>query len=77
MNIVDVRTAELDFQIRDNWRLTAENEYLKDKNAKLCKLVAKAHACKTDEGCCEGCYQDDVCCPIEREMQELGIETDD
>lgn len=38
------------------------------------ELVCEAHACKTDEGCCEDCYQDEGCCPIERVMQELGIE---
>lgn len=46
------------------------------ENTKLRELVRKAHACKTDEGCCEDCYQDEGCCPIEREMQKLGIEVD-
>jgi hypothetical protein len=45
MNFVDVRTAELDFQIKDNWKLTAENEYLKDENSKLQELVAKLYRC--------------------------------
>ena len=49
---------------------------LESENAKLRKLVRKAHACKTDEGCCEDCYQDEGCCPIERDMQELGIEVE-
>ena len=36
---IDKRTAELDFQIADNWRLTAVNESLKEQNAKLKEQV--------------------------------------
>lgn len=43
------------------------------ENARLRNLVVKAHTC---ERCCADCYQDEGCCPIEREMQELGIEVD-
>ena len=53
------------------------NERLKAENAKLRELVIKAHACKTDGGFCESCYQDEGCCPVESGMEELGIEVDD
>ena len=43
------------------------------ENEKLRNLVAKAHTC---ERCCADCYQDEGCCPIEREMQELGVVVD-
>lgn len=47
---------------------------LEAENAKLRKLVRKAHACKTHGGCCEDCYEDKGRCPIERKMRKLGIE---
>lgn len=47
---------------------------LEAENAKLRKLASEAHSCKTNDGCCEDCYCDEGCCPIERRMQELGIE---
>lgn len=37
---IDKRTTELDFQIADNWRLTAENESLKEQNAELRELLS-------------------------------------
>lgn len=37
---IDKRTTELDFQIADNWRLTAENESLKERNAELRELLS-------------------------------------
>ncbi len=59
-----------------NGELRAEAERLCDENGELRELVRNAHACKTDEGCCEDCYQDEGCCPIERRMGELGIATE-
>ena len=56
-----------------NGELRIEAERLCDENDQLRELVRKAHACKTDEGCCEDCYQDEGCCPIERDMHKLGI----
>ena len=53
-----------------------ERRRLSVENAKLRELVCEAHSCKTNEGCCEDCYCDEGCCPIERRMQELGIEVD-
>ena len=47
---------------------------LKAENAKLRELASAAHSCKTNDGCCEDCYCDEGCCPIERRMQEMGIE---
>lgn len=35
MSIEDTQMAELDFQIVDNWKLTAENESLREQNAVL------------------------------------------
>lgn len=49
---------------------------LRLENAKLRELVVQSHECKTNDGCCEDCYQDEGCCPIERDMEELGIEAD-
>lgn len=46
---------------------------LRSENAKLRELVVQAHECKTNDGCCEDCYQDEGCCPIERDMEKLGI----
>ena len=37
-------------------------------------LARQAHECKTDGGSCEDCYQDEGCCPIERDMRGLGLE---
>lgn len=57
--------------------VSAANEYiaaLEAENAKLRELVLEAHSCKTNEGCCDDCYCDEGCCPIERRMQDLGIE---
>ena len=56
----------------DQWH-SAELTAALDENAKLRNLVVKAHTC---ERCCADCYQDDGCCPIEREMQELGVVVD-
>ena len=47
---------------------------LEAENDKLHELVRKAHACKTDKGCCEDCHEDEGCCPIESDMLKLGIE---
>lgn len=47
---------------------------LESENAKLRELVREAHSCKTNDGCCEDCYCDEGCCPVEQRMQELGIE---
>lgn len=47
---------------------------ISQENAKLRKLVADAHACKENDGCCEDCYADEGDCPIEQRMRELGIE---
>jgi hypothetical protein len=92
MNIVDVRTAELDFQIKDNWRLTAENEYLKDRNSKLRELVAKLHRCArgalrdlapscVDEskgGCSMDCTDNgEDCCMALLEQRMRELEVDD
>lgn len=46
------------------------------ENAKLRELVREAHSCKTNEGCCEDCYREEGCCPVERRIQELGVEVD-
>lgn len=35
MSTADTRMTELDFQIADNWKLTAENESLREQNAAL------------------------------------------
>ena len=51
-----------------------ERYNLKQENAKLRELVREAHSCKTNDGCCEDCYCDGGCCPVEQRMQELGIE---
>lgn len=73
IHVLEKRLKESEF-----WREKYADEIiqLKPENAKLRGLVAKAHACKTDEGCCKDCYQNEGCCPIEREMQELKIEVD-
>ena len=49
---------------------------LKAENAKLRELVAEAHACKDNDGCCEDCYADEGDCLIKRGMRELGIEVE-
>ena len=49
---------------------------LEEENAKLRELVADAHACKENDGCCEDCYVDEGDCPIEQRMRELRIEVD-
>ena len=46
------------------------------ENSKLRELVADAHACKENDGCCEDCYADEGDCPIELRMRELGVEVD-
>jgi hypothetical protein len=53
-----------------------KDEYRKlmAENAKLRELVADAHACKENDGCCEDCYADEGDCPIELRMRDLGIE---
>ena len=63
--------AKLRVQLEDS---TASNGRLEERCAKLRELTCEAHSCKTNEGCCEDCYCDEGCCPIERKMQELGIE---
>lgn len=40
MSTADTQTAELDFQIADNWKLTVENESLKEQNAQLRQQLA-------------------------------------
>lgn len=51
-------------------------EELAERIVRLEELVVQAHECKTNDGCCEDCYQDNGCCPIERDMEELGIEVE-
>ena len=38
------------------------------------ELVLFSHGCKVNEGDCESCWNDEGCCPVERRMQELGVE---
>jgi len=57
-------------------RTLAAFERLEEENAKLRELVADAHACKENDGCCEDCYADEGDCPIEQRMRELGVEVD-
>lgn len=58
----------------DGINLSERIRELEAENAKLRELVVQAHECKTNDGCCEDCYQDEGCCPIERDMEELRIE---
>lgn len=54
----------------------ADAQKYKAENAKLRELVVQSHECKTNDGCCEDCYQDEGCCPIERDMEELLVEVE-
>ena len=56
--------------------MTMADEALRAENATLRELVADAHACKENDGCCEDCYVDEGDCPIEQRMRELGIEVE-
>lgn len=47
---------------------------LLSENAKLRKLVAKAFKCKIYDGFCSWCDKNVGFCPVERGMEELGIE---
>jgi hypothetical protein len=58
-------------------RIDAEHERCKEESAKLRELVADAHACKENDGCCEDCYANEGDCPIEQRMRELGVEVDE
>lgn len=55
----------------------SEIKRLYDENDKLRELVAEAHACKDNDGCCEDCYADEGECLIKRGMRELGIEVEE
>ncbi len=63
-------------RVHDILYSTDSREELAVRIVALTDLVVRAHACKTDDGCCEDCYQDEGCCPIERRMDELGIMTE-
>lgn len=48
-----------------------------ERIASLEELVLRSHGCMVNEGDCESCWTDEGCCPVERDMHELGIEVDD
>ena len=64
-------------RISDLERCNADLDRLEAENDRLRELVADAHACKENDGCCEDCYADEGDCPIEQRMRELGIEVDE
>lgn len=65
-----------DFNYRIGFTYGKE-EGIREVGAKLFEmrqLVVDAHKCKVNDCCCEDCYADTGCCPIEYHMRELGIE---
>lgn len=77
MNI-DVRTAELDFQIRDNWRLTAENAKLRNEVANMYREMQGVLDMSSDTVWVDklGTLRDHMDAHMES-MRELGIQPPD
>lgn len=77
-------TSEIEFQIKDNWKLTKENNGLRDENAKLREHLNELLMIGSFNGSCRrDCRYSDDCladcfgqpdCFVCQELKELGIE---
>lgn len=69
--MAEMRHMSIEVEVATDMMTKIERE-----NERLWELVRMAHACKTNDGCCEDCWGDYGECPVETEMKELGIEVE-